>query len=122
MFIPPKKYIDELQAQPQAASQVRLRAAHLLIDRETAAVVFGEAGNAYLVYYPDRHTLLLAAGDDEMFKDLHKAKKHLLKSRSAAGDRSVALHEILIDHQIDDRDRDLVYEFQAGLGILRVQL
>ena len=122
MFIPPKKYVDELKARKEVESQVKLRSSHLLVDRETAATVFGDVGNAYLVYYPDRHSLLLASGEDEVFKGLHKAKKHLLKSRSAAGDRSIALHEILIDNQVDDQDRDLVYEFQEGLGILKVQL
>lgn len=122
MFIPPKKYIDELKAQRSTDSAVRLRSAHLLIDREVAQQAFGDASNVYLVYYPDRHSLLLASGEDDMFKNLHKANKHLLKARNAQGDRSVALHEVLIDHQIDDQDRDLAYEFQEGMGIIKVQL
>ena len=122
MFIPPKKYIDELKAEKAAESPVRLQSSHLLIDRDLAASAFGNAANIYLTYYPDRHTLLIASGKDDMFKDLHKANKHILKARNVQGDRSVALHEILIDHQVDERDRELVYEFQTGLGILKVQL
>ncbi|MCB0628676.1 MAG: hypothetical protein KDD15_03060 [Lewinella sp.] len=122
MFIPPNKLAKDLKRQTTAGSSIRLQSSHLLIDREMAQSVFGDEANVHIVYYPDRHSLLLAPVSDETFKNLHKTGRHMLKDRNLQGDKSVALHEILIDHQVDDRDRDLAYEFQAGLGILNVQL
>ena len=55
-------------------------------------------------------------------KKLHKAKQHMLKDRNLKGDKSIALHELLIDNEIDSTDRDLVYDFQPGLGILNIKL
>ena len=83
------------------------------------AQVFGEQLNAYLVYYPDRQTLMVAPASDELFKQLHKVSQHMLKGRNMKGDKTIALHEILIDHQLDDIDRDLDFEWKAGMGILK---
>lgn len=122
MFIPPNKLAKNLRQQAASGSKIRLQSSHLLIDREVAVSAFGDQANVHIVYYPERHSLLLAPVLDETFKNLHKAGRFMLKDRNLQGDKSVALHEILIDHQVDNSDRDLVYEFQSGLGILNVQL
>ena len=122
MFIPPNKLKNNFSSDANKGSKVRLKSSHLLIDREVVVEVFGEDTNVHAIYYADRHTLLLAPATDEVFKSLHKAGRHMLKDRNLKGDKSIALHEILIDHQIDATDRDLTYELQTGLGILNVHL
>lgn len=122
MFIPPNRLKNEFDPSSKKGSNVRLKASHLLIDHEIAAEIFGNDLNVHMVYYADRHTLMIAAKSDSLFKQLHKAKQHMLKDRNLKGDKTIALHEILIDHGINDTDRDLAFEFQTGLGILNVKL
>jgi len=122
MFIPPNRLKDKFESTSNKGSNVRLKASHLLIDHEVAAEVFGDELNVHVVYYADRHTLMIAAKSDALFKQLHKANQHMLKDRNLKGDKTIALHEILIDHEINDTDRDLAFELQKGLGILNVKL
>ncbi len=122
MFIPPQKLKETLASSAETGSKVRLQASHLHIDHEVVTEIFGEEHNVYMVYYPDRRTLMLAPVSDEVFKNLHKAGQQMLKDRNLKGDKTIALHETLIDHQVDATNRDLEYEWQKGLGILNVKL
>ena len=122
MFIPPNHLKDQLAAKTKSGSKVRLKSSHLLIDREVAQAAFGDTYNIYVVYYPDRSSLMMAPVTDEVFKNLHKASQQMLKDRNLNGDKSIALHETLIDHQLNETDRDLQYELEPGLGILKVSL
>ena len=122
MFIPPSKLKANFKPDPPSGSKVRMKACHLLVDQEVAVEAFGNEQNVYVVYYPDRKALMIAPVSDEVFKNLHKAGQQMLKDRNLKGDKTIALHEILIDHQLDETDRDLDYELQPGMGILNVQL
>lgn len=122
MFIPPSKLNEQLPKSSQAVAQVRLKSSHLLIKGELAQPLFGNSPNVNLVYYPNRRTLMLARKDDELFASLHKAKQFMLKDRSLNGDKSVAIHEILIDHDVNTSDRDLEFTGGDGSGILSIQL
>ena len=122
MFIPPNKIKTPSEEGAQSGALVSLKASHLVIAREVAEVLFKESSNAFVVYYPNRNTLMLAPVTDEVFKQLHKAGQHMLKDRNLKGDKTLALHEILIDHQLDERDRALDYEVQSALGILSIKL
>jgi len=122
MFIPPRHLQSQFRAGASSASPVRLRASHLHIDGELAQTVFGDCENAYVVYYPGRQLLLIAPVTDEDFKKLHQVQQHMVKDRNLQGDKSIALHELLIDQQLREEDRDLPHELQAGLGVLKVTL
>lgn len=122
MFIPPNSLKNKLDSTSNVGSKVRLQASHLLIDHEIALDVFGKDFNVNMIYYPEKCTLMIAAKSDELFKKLHKANPHMLKDRNLKGDKTIALHEILIDHDINDLDRDLEFESPKGLGILNVKL
>lgn len=122
MFIPPSNYKDSIKTAKKAENKVQLKSSHLVINHKIAKEAFGDQQNVNVVYYSDRHTLMIAPISDEIFKSLHKANKLMLKEKNLKGDKSIALHEILIDHQVDDTDRELVYELQPGLGILNVKL
>lgn len=122
MFIPPNDLARKTRESAPNSSQVRLQTSHLLIQHHVVQEAFGDSPNVYVVYYPDKRTLMIAPVSDEHFKNLHKASQHLLKDRNLKGDKSIALHEFLIDHQIDTTDRDLEFELLPGLGILQVNL
>lgn len=122
MFIPPDKLKNNFYSNSTPGSKIRLKSSHLHIDREVVTEAFGNDLNVFVVYYPDRHSLMIAPISDELFKNLHKAGQHMLKDRNLKGDKTIALHETLIDNQVDETDRDLEYELQPGLGILNVKL
>lgn len=122
MFIPPSSLKDQFTQQKSRKSPIRLQADHILIEQAIVAEIFGEDKNVYMVYYPEKRSLLIAPISDDLFKKLHKASQHLLKEKNLKGDKSIALHEILIDNQINQEDRDLEYKAEPALGILNIQL
>ncbi|MEO0341240.1 MAG: hypothetical protein AAF242_18765 [Bacteroidota bacterium] len=122
MFIPPQSIQQQLRESKASVNPVRLQSSHLVLNQQIANEAFGEEKNVYVVYYPDRRSLMLAPITDELFKNLHKASQQLLKDRSLKGDKSLSLHEYLIDNQLDDQDRPLDYEWQPAVGILKIEL
>ncbi len=101
---------------------VKLRTQHLWISSDIAASAFGEAAQVYAVYYPQQRALLLAPMGDDIFPTIHKAALQMLKSRNLEGDKTISLQEIIIDHDIDDTERDLTYMHQPGVQMLHVSL
>lgn len=101
---------------------IRLRSAHLCIPASVATLVFGDESQAYVAYRPDGSILLLAPASSQWFYKMHQPKQYLLKTRSLRGDKAIALHEVLIDHELDDQDRELNYAIQENTGILKVNL
>ncbi|MCB0560829.1 MAG: hypothetical protein H6573_18500 [Lewinellaceae bacterium] len=119
MFIPPSHI---KQATERPTSQVALKSSHLYLAAELVSKAFGEDKNVYVIYYPEPRTLMIAPATDETFKTIHKAEQQILKDRNLRGDKTIALHTILIDHQLNNSDRALEYELQPALGILKVNL
>jgi hypothetical protein len=101
---------------------VQLRNAHLIIEGSLAAGVFGDVSAVYLKYYPERKALLVAPTDQGWFAKMHTGIQCLLKNKNIRGDKSIALHEILIDFALSDADRPLRYEIQAGGRMLHVHI
>lgn len=122
MFIPPNNLKNKFAPTQRASQPVRLKSDHLLIDRAVAQKVFGDDLNVNVVYYADRNILMIAPKSDELFKQLHKTKQHMLKDRNEQGDKTIALHELLIDNEIDRTDKALAYEYEEALKILTVKL
>ena len=103
-------------------SEVKLRNRHLWMAASLADSALGDTAQVYVVYYPQKASLLLAPMDDEHFPTLHKAHLQLFKTRNLQGDKSISLEEILIDHDLDATDRDLSYLHQSGLRMLHISL
>lgn len=103
-------------------SDVKLRNRHLWVAAPLAAAVFGESSQAYMVYYPQQKALLMAPMDDALFPTVHKAGLQMLKTRNLQGDKSVSLEEVLIDHDLDETDRDLLFLHQNGMRLLHITL
>jgi hypothetical protein len=99
---------------------VRLSNAHIVISSDTVAQLFGDAVRASWVYYPQRKTMLVANGQDELFKSLHKTADSILKYSNNQGDRSIAIRELLIDNELDDSNRELAFTADAQMKILTI--
>jgi hypothetical protein len=99
---------------------VKLSNAHIVISRGTATQLFGDAARVCWVYYPQRKTMLIAAGQDALFKSLHKTADSIFKYSNGKGDRSIAIRELLIDNELDDADRELVFTADIPMHILTI--
>ena len=104
------------------AGAVRLKNRHLIISVDAAANAFGDEAQVYFVYYPQGGMLLLAPMSDSTFKQAHDCGLIMLKTKNLAGDKSLSLEEILIDHELDPSDRDLAANGAPGLKMLQVLL
>ena len=123
MFIPPDKLKKSFEATPHSSSAVRLQASHLVIGHELASKVFADSQNVYVAHDVEGCLLKITPVSNAFFKKIfEEASQHLLKAKNLKGDKSIALHELLIDHQIDETDRDLDYTLKAVKGVLHVEL
>lgn len=102
--------------------QVRLHRQHLWLSADVAGNAFAGGRQVYVVYYPNRKSLLLAPMADDAFKQLHECALVMLKDRNLAGDKSLSLQEIIIDNDLDDTDRPLAFTAAPGLQMLQVSL
>ncbi|MEM6840815.1 MAG: hypothetical protein AAF944_26205 [Bacteroidota bacterium] len=101
---------------------ITLKSSHLYISGTIAQQVFDNEPQAYLAYQAERGVLLVAPVSQQWFYKMHQPSQHLLKARNLQGDKTIALHEILIDHALDNRDRELEYTLQDTSGILKISL
>jgi hypothetical protein len=105
-----------------AGAKVFLKNRHLCIAADLAQQAFGAAQQVYAVYYANLNALLLAPSDDQLFKQAHECAMIMLKTRTAQGDKSLSLEEILLDHDIAEGDRRLDYVAAPGLRMLQVKM
>jgi hypothetical protein len=102
-------------------SQLKLKTSHLLIDAALAQQVLGDTPQVYMKFLPEKRTLLITSVKQSWFDRMHPGcSQNMLKDRNLKGDKALALHEVLIDHDLDDTDRELAYDVQANQTILHV--
>jgi hypothetical protein len=105
-----------------ASSNVYLEAGHICIKKNIAETVFGLETVVLSVFYPKDNSFLVAPAGEELFKNLHKANQQMLKSKNAAGDKSISIQELLLDNDIEETDRNLEFVIEEALHILKVKL
>ncbi len=102
---------------------IQLRSSHIILPQEIVQQVFGEEYNIYFMYQAEKKQLLAVPVSATWFKNLYKnTKQVLLKLRNAQGDRSLAIGELIIDHDLDDSDRMLEYKIEGKPGLLEITL
>lgn len=101
---------------------VRLSHSHLCLDHDLVKAIFKQHGAALLTYQRDKGQLLIAPSTNNWFTKVHEAEQYLLKVKNSKGDRSIAIHSLLLDFEIDDSDRSLPYEVNQKAGWIRVAL
>ena len=102
-------------------SALQLKNGHLWLTAELTARAFPGEEQVRLVYYPERHELLVAGKSDIFFEKIHKTSWLVLKDRNRQGDKTLAVRDLLLDHDLDLDDRLVAYELQPT-GILCVTL
>jgi hypothetical protein len=106
----------------KADNEVYLEAAHICIKKDTAEKVFGSETVVLSVFYAKDNTFMVAPAGEELFKTIHKGSQQMLKSKNAAGDKSISIQELILDNDIDENDRNLEFVVEEALHILKVKL
>jgi len=100
---------------------LQLKSGHLLFDSELVNQLFGNEEQVNTVYYPERKDLLIAPRSKTFFQKLHKTSWTALKLKNPKGDKTIFIRDLLLDHDIDDTDRQLEFEVKST-GIIEIKL
>lgn len=122
MFIPPKNIADKIYNDRVETAPIELHKSHLLIDMVLVHESIGNGLNISLVYYENHNKLLIADYEDELFKNLHKSSKYMLKDAKLKKKKSIAIHGLLLDKEIDNSDRSLAYEIDKNMKVITIFL
>lgn len=83
--------------------QVSLHAGHLRLDHETVNRYFNGVNTAFAVFLPRNGILLLAPDPARAMRKVHQgARPYIMKARNLRGDKTIALHDVCIDHNIPE--------------------
>jgi len=103
-------------------SDVSLKSAHIYLPKEIADRIFGDITFAYVTYVKEQQNLLLTPVSSVWFTKVYEPKQLMLKARNLDGDKTVAIHELLIDHELDGTDRPLTYEIIDRTKLIKIAL
>lgn len=105
-----------------ADSDVYLEAQHIFIKQNLAKKIFGPETVVLSVFYAKDNSFMVAPAGEELFRTIHKTNQQMLKSKNAAGDKSISIQELLLDNEVDENDRNLSFVVEEALHILKVKL
>jgi hypothetical protein len=74
------------------------------------------------VFYDKDNTFMAAPASEELFRKLHKSNQQMLKTKNADGDKSISIQELILDNDVEEKDRDLEFVIEEPLHILKVKL
>lgn len=100
---------------------MKLQNGHIIIPAEIVNTVLQNEVQINQVFYADRNILLLAGKSKLFFEKLHKTDWQTLKDKNILGDKALFVRAILIDNDLDDTDRELVFEIK-NTGIITIKL
>ncbi len=103
-------------------SDVYLEAGHICIKKNIAEKIFCSETVVLSVFYAKDNTFMVAPAGEELFRTIHKANQQMLKMKNAAGDKSISIQELVLDNEIDEKDRDLEFVIEEALHILKIKL
>jgi len=103
-------------------SDVSLKSAHIYLPKEIVERIFGDVNFAYVTYVKEQQNLLLTPVSSVWFTKVYEPKQLMLKSRNLHGDKTAAIHELLIDHELDGTDRQLTYEIIDRTKLIKIDL
>jgi len=101
---------------------IQLKSSHLYFPQEIVTEIFGEIIYAYVTYVEDQKRILVTPVSSVWFTKMYEPKQFMLKARNLKGDRTVAIHELLIDNDLDAADRDLEYEMVQRTNLIKIKV
>ena len=101
---------------------ISLRSSHLVINHQLAERLFEQANKVYVSYKPELNLLLVSPDTNNWFERLHKSTACLLKDKDLKGTKSVAIRELIIDHELEDTERALDFEINEEKRFIKISL
>lgn len=101
---------------------VRLSNQHICLEAELAKTFFESESVAQICYQESTNHLLLAPISSSWFSKMHQSSQCHLKEKSMVGDKAIAVHALLMDHDLDESDRPLAYEVNESAGWIKINL
>ncbi|MEM6263348.1 MAG: hypothetical protein AAGI38_12625 [Bacteroidota bacterium] len=101
--------------------RLRLRGQHLWMSHELVAEHFPDA-YAVLVNFNKGSGVLWIGPmtEDHMMNKFSTVSQYLLKLRNAKGDRTIAIHDLLLDNELPPDNRPLTYKWDSKFNILKI--
>jgi len=101
---------------------VTLRSSHVTLNAALVQRVFDSINYAYVTYVAEQKKILITPVSSQWFVKIYKPTQFLLKSRNLKGDRTLAIREILIDHDLDTADRVLKFEIVEKTNLIKIAM
>lgn len=101
---------------------VSFKGSHLLLNAEIASTVFGAASHALVHYVKDQNHLLVTPNPNVWFTKMYKAAPYLIKERNIKGDKTIALTDMIIDHNLNPNNDNLSFDWIAKTKLLKIKL
>lgn len=102
--------------------EVQLKASHIIIPPEISENLFKESDSIFIAFKNEVNAILISPLTNAWFKQLHKAEQKLLKSKDLKGTKSIAIREMLLDHELSDENRILSFQINSDKKFLKIQL
>jgi len=102
--------------------EVQLKSSHLIIPAEIANQVLVNSSSVYVAYKEDLNAILVSPKSNDWFPKLHSSLEFIVKSKDLQGTKSIAIREILIDHNVDDSDKTLPCLINQERIFLKIEL
>lgn len=104
------------------SAEISLKTCHIHLSHELVHTIFGDVNFAYATYLEEQGKILITPVTSQWFVKMYKPTQFLLKSRNLKGDKTLAIREILIDHELDMTDRVLPYEVISKTNLIKIAL
>ena len=102
--------------------KVTLKSSHLCLDAALVNQLLEGNPYVFLSYKEAEKQLLLSPVTNSWFPKMHDTHQQFLKTKNKEGDSATALHAIILDHDLDDSDRELEFTVNHKSRFLKIDL
>lgn len=103
--------------------KIILKSSHIHLNNSLVENIFKNIHYAFVVYEKEQKQLLITPVSSQWFTKIHQQPaQFLLKSINIKGDQSLAIREILIDHNLDMTNRKLDYEIIKKTNLIKIKM
>lgn len=99
---------------------VRLKKKSLRISANLREQLFGKHQFAFGSFKPEQKMLVLAGVESPFFAKVHQPEQYFMKQVSAAGEVSIPVHDLELDHEIQLEEGELPAEINTRTGIMKI--
>lgn len=92
----------------------------MVITPELAQKLFKHEHKVFVSYKDDQRQILISSSTNSWFAKLHQFKECLLKDKDMQGTKSISIRDMIIDHDISDKTRQLSFQVNLEKKFLKV--